>query len=271
MPIPDGIQLNLTTFSHLYVNISLFYSLTAFITDSGHDQLEQTLTDLMSFASKHYTNVGARGSKSWSNENTSIEDSCSDEELNDSLDCNINVECSSDKPDDEENILVALCIELVSFLIGCLEDYQFHSMTSQFMELFVGLLHSPSLHVRIASGECIALIVERFGTDFYDHFSLQMIVSLENELRQLATGGTRFRGKRDLRKQRSTFRDVLRTVEVFGGGGDVTAIKHKHGTVVRFGSEHLLLDTWLQERYYTVFRRILGPSLNRHLCKRIFY
>ena len=75
------------------------------------------------------------------------------------------------------------------------------------------LLESQDLDLRITSGETIALMYELAREDDED-FEGPNVGSLCDKLKQLATDGNRHRAKKDRRQQRSSFRDILRAVEV---------------------------------------------------------
>ena len=75
------------------------------------------------------------------------------------------------------------------------------------------LLESQDLDLRITSGEAIALMYELAREEDED-FEGPNVDSLCDKLKQLATDGNRHRAKKDRRQQRSSFRDILRAVEV---------------------------------------------------------
>ena len=75
------------------------------------------------------------------------------------------------------------------------------------------LLETSDLGVRIAAGESLALMYEMardINKDFIGDSN-----GLCDLLRDLATDGTKHKAKKDLRQQRSSFRDILKTVEVY--------------------------------------------------------
>ena len=97
----------------------------------------------------------------------------------------------------------------------------------------VQLLDSTDVDVRIGAGEAIALIYE--GARQYDEDfgfadsgsgddersdggaaspSLDQVDDLCLKLRQLATDSNKYRAKKDRKQQRSSFRDILRAIEV---------------------------------------------------------
>lgn len=100
----------------------------------------------------------------------------------------------------------------------------------------VQLLECSDVDVRIGAGEAIALIYEG-ARQFDENFGFD--VSTEDEedeyigdadsrtrqsdemeelcakLRQLATDSHKYRAKKDRKQQRSSFRDILRGIEVF--------------------------------------------------------
>lgn len=76
-----------------------------------------------------------------------------------------------------------------------------------------GLLDSPHLEVRMAAGEVIALMLER-GRQYDTDYEWEASEHLIDKLRQLATDSHKYRAKKDRKTQRSSFRDILKFVEV---------------------------------------------------------
>lgn len=73
-------------------------------------------------------------------------------------------------------------------------------------------MEKGDLNLRLATGEVIALIYE-LGREIDDTFD-GYVDGLYDLLKELATDSSRYKAKREKRQQRSTFRDILRTVEV---------------------------------------------------------
>ena len=74
------------------------------------------------------------------------------------------------------------------------------------------LLENGDLSLRLATGEVIALIYET-GRQIDDDFDVY-VDGLYDLLKELATDSSKYRAKREKKQQRSTFRDILKTVEV---------------------------------------------------------
>ena len=75
-----------------------------------------------------------------------------------------------------------------------------------------GLLQSADLNVRISAGEALALMYE-LGRDLDEEF-VGVQNGLCDTLKELATDGSKHKAKKDRRQQRSSFRDILKAVEV---------------------------------------------------------
>ena len=73
-------------------------------------------------------------------------------------------------------------------------------------------MQHDDVNLRIAAGEVFALICE-LGRDKIEDFEPRQFGVLDI-LKDLATDGTKHRAKKDRRQQRSSFRDILRTIEV---------------------------------------------------------
>ncbi|KAL4674497.1 hypothetical protein H8959_018431 [Pygathrix nigripes] len=119
------------------------------------------------------------------------------------------------------------------------------------------LLSSESVNLRIAAGETIALLFE-LARDLEEEFVYEDMEALCSVLRTLATDSNKYRAKADRRRQRSTFRAVLHSVE----GGE------REEEIVRFGFEVLYMDSWARHRIYTAFKEVLGSGMHHHLQVR---
>lgn len=121
----------------------------------------------------------------------------------------------------------------------------------------LALLQSSDVDLRITAGETIALFYEiLYNEDELDTVSGNIDeVELCECLRSLATDSNKHRAKKDRRQQRSSFRDVLKTVE------DGVAPEDQ----IKFGKEVLRILSWTQKRQYEAFRSILGTGVNFHL------
>lgn len=74
------------------------------------------------------------------------------------------------------------------------------------------LLEFGSLNLRIAAGETVALVYE---LAYNNRVSLQgAINTLYSLLRELANESGRHKGKREKKQQKSSFRDILKSIEV---------------------------------------------------------
>ena len=75
-----------------------------------------------------------------------------------------------------------------------------------------GLLSSPDVELRITAGETIALLLE-VAYDHDEEYEPDGLENLVDSLRQLSTDSQKYRSKKDRKEQRSSFREVLKTVE----------------------------------------------------------
>ncbi|NP_001070023.1 interferon-related developmental regulator 1 [Danio rerio] len=116
------------------------------------------------------------------------------------------------------------------------------------------LLENDDVNMRIAAGETIALLFELIR-DVEPEFDLDEWEPLCEKLNALATDCNKHRAKTDKRKQRSVFRDVLKAVE----DGDFQS------ETIRFGTERMLIDSWVRKRTYDAFREFVGSGMNYHL------
>ncbi|XP_026084952.1 interferon-related developmental regulator 1-like isoform X1 [Carassius auratus] len=116
------------------------------------------------------------------------------------------------------------------------------------------LLENDDVNMRIAAGETIALLFELIR-DVDPEFDYDGWEPLCEKLNALATDCNKHRAKTDKRKQRSVFRDVLKAVEE----GDFQS------ETIRFGTERMVIDSWVRKRTYDTFREFVGSGMNYHL------
>lgn len=121
------------------------------------------------------------------------------------------------------------------------------------------LLTSADVELRIAAGETMALLYE-LARSHDEDFVGKKEDELCAALKELATDSNKYRSKKDRKHQRSSFRDILHTVE----DGDVPTFD------VRFGDERLSIDSWVQRRQYDMFCHVLGAGINTHLQENEF-
>ncbi|TSK13230.1 Interferon-related developmental regulator 1 [Bagarius yarrelli] len=117
------------------------------------------------------------------------------------------------------------------------------------------LLESEDVNMRIAAGETIALLFELARDDDDTDFDCEDWEMLCSKLSALATDCNKHRAKNDKRKQRSVFRDVLKAVQ----DGEFES------ETIRFGSERMIIDSWVRKRTYDAFREFVGSGMNYHL------
>lgn len=118
----------------------------------------------------------------------------------------------------------------------------------------LGLLQSSHVELRMACGEAIVVILEcgrMYDDDFLDTYMTDLIELTTD----LAKDSQRFRGKKERKVQRASFRDVLRYLEE-----DITP-----EMIIRFGSETLEVDTWSVNIQYDRLCDIVGPGITTHL------
>lgn len=122
----------------------------------------------------------------------------------------------------------------------------------KYLTKLIELLDSSDVELRIAAGETIAVIFEICREGRMD---ISPGIGLTDKLRQLATDSQKFRAKKDRRKQRSSFRDVLKYIE----DDEIPS------ETVKFGRERLFIDSWCRKRQYEAFCNVLGSGMNLHL------
>lgn len=123
------------------------------------------------------------------------------------------------------------------------------------MDKIAELLDSTSFELRAAAGEAIVVMSETIRTHdpnlFYDDYELV------EKIRELSTDAQKSRGKKDLKVQRSIFREILATFEN----------DESPSLMIKFGHEKLTLRNWSMRRQYDAFCDHLGTGLNVHLAE----
>lgn len=150
--------------------------------------------------------------------------------------------------------LQAAAVSGWSLLLSLLSHADAHRLANTTIIKFSGLLLSSDVDLRINGGEAIALVLE-YAYQYDEEFVPENLDLLIETLKQLATDSTKSRSKKDRKEQRSSFRDILRTVQ------DAEPPNEK----VKFGQEVLYLDSWDRKLQYEWFAKVLGSGMNLHL------
>ncbi|GIY55335.1 interferon-related developmental regulator 2 [Caerostris darwini] len=116
------------------------------------------------------------------------------------------------------------------------------------------LLESTDVDLRIAAGETLAIFHE-IARQYYMNFEFEDQNILCEKLQSLATDSQKFRAKKDRRQQRSSFRDILRTIE------DRESLDIR----VRLDQETLYIENWCHKRQYDALCQVLGSGMKLHL------
>lgn len=131
---------------------------------------------------------------------------------------------------------------------------QAYILINKHLRRMMFLLQTSDLGVRIAAGELLALMYE-VGRSVQQDFGYRDRNGVCDLIRELATEGNKHIAKKDLRQQRSSFRDILKTIE------DGMAPQE----TIKFGSEYIVLDTWVRRRQYAALKNALGTGVTLHL------
>ncbi|XP_071961068.1 interferon-related developmental regulator 2-like [Antedon mediterranea] len=116
------------------------------------------------------------------------------------------------------------------------------------------LLQIEDVNLRIVAGEAIALFYE-LQRENDEEFVGENLEDLLGMLKELATDSNKYRAKKDRRTQRSSFRDIIRTIEEYEAPFEQ----------IKFGTEFIEIDSWSRRRQYGVFREALSSGINTHL------
>lgn len=117
------------------------------------------------------------------------------------------------------------------------------------------ILLNSDVEIRIAAGEAIALLYEIARTEDEDFDDVDFD-SLCDQLKRLSTESHKYRAKKDRRHQKSSFRDILSSVEK----GDFSSLRIH---VSDFQS--VTISDWTTKMRYDAFCRVLGTGMKVHL------
>lgn len=134
--------------------------------------------------------------------------------------------------------------------------------TKQILSSFknlMSLLKSQHLDVRMTAGEVIALLME-CGRNHDEDFLQEYIDDLLETAKSLATDSSKYKGKRERKQQRATFRDVLHYFEDENETPN-TAVQVGNGVT----KQQLVLDSWVAHHQYGSIVDVLGSGTGIHL------
>ena len=141
-----------------------------------------------------------------------------------------------------------------------------HDLLIKHAELFGKLLDAPDVDLRIATGEAIAVLYEYLadaddggGSDGEDGVversddpakeELEKVAAnLVPKLKQLSTDSQKFRSKKDRKEQKSSFRDILRTIEEGDSYYEKVAINKR---------EKLEIESWAMKKQYEMVAKVI--------------
>lgn len=145
---------------------------------------------------------------------------------------------------------------------GLLLTVASESVVQEQMEGSLGIickiLENGDLNLRIAAGETVALMFELSREMDYT-LATGSLNNLYSLLRDLANESGRHKGKREKRQQKSSFRDILKSVE--SGSAPEELIK--------FGSEFISMTSWTWLCRYNRFKEAVGSGINTHLSSNM--
>ncbi|XP_072027318.1 interferon-related developmental regulator 2-like [Amphiura filiformis] len=140
-------------------------------------------------------------------------------------------------PSHTANVTMLHCAALSSWtlLLSITPPSRVIQMVESHLPRLPDLLESEDVNLRIVAGEAIAMFYELAREDD-EEFEGDDMDNLVLKLRDLATDSNKYRAKKDRRHQRSSFRDIIRTIEENDAPYEI----------IKFGTEELELDSWVR-------------------------
>ncbi|CAF3458458.1 unnamed protein product [Rotaria socialis] len=125
-------------------------------------------------------------------------------------------------------------------------------------EKIPGLIESSDADLRNQAGETIAVLYEiaREINSIFANPSESLLITLDKK----ANESVKYKGKKEKRVQRATFREIYNSFEE-GTNPDIT---------IKFAREVLEISSWTSRLYYNDFSNLLGAGMNVHLKENGF-
>lgn len=119
------------------------------------------------------------------------------------------------------------------------------------------LLEAPDVDLRIATGEAIVVLYEN-ACEHDEDAAVDAVEHFVPQLQELAKDSHRYRSKKERKEQKSSFRDILKTVE----DGD------EYFEKVTFSQrETLEINSWSMKKQYDSLCKVLASGMNLHLSE----
>jgi len=153
-----------------------------------------------------------------------------------------------------------------SLLVTVMPYSVVHDSLIKLCPVFSKLLESPDVDLRISAGEAIAVLYEFIGDEDEDNEEEdgedseveKAMDELVPKIQSLSTDSHKYRSKKDRKEQKSSFRDILHTIEE----GEEYYEKVKINSM-----EKLEIDSWAQKKQYQAVCKALASGTNMHLTE----
>jgi hypothetical protein len=132
-----------------------------------------------------------------------------------------------------------------------------YSMLASHMDHLGHLLDSPDVDLRITAGEAIVILFEN-AADHDEDEAYDSVMELTPKIKELATDSNKHRSKKDRKEQRSSFRDILKTIQDGKGYSEKISINSR---------EILILNDWFMKKHYDSLCKVLLSGINLHLTE----
>jgi len=148
-----------------------------------------------------------------------------------------------------------------------LKQYIHSTLLKQTINPFVSLLDSPEIEIRSAAGENIALLIETerdlCTEEAFDLNNLSTLVDVDDmlsKLSDLANDRNRYQAKKDIIKQRSSFKEIYKYIN----DDELDGIK------LTFNKQPAVFDSWVKLKQLAFFRETIGEGLQTHFVENEF-
>lgn len=133
-------------------------------------------------------------------------------------------------------------------------------LEGQWITKWAALLESPDVDLRIAAGEAVVVLFEQACEAYDDNGeeAYNLVAELLPQLKELSTDSHKYRSKKDRKEQKSSFRDILKTIDDDENYYEKIKINTR---------ERLEIDSWAQKRQYDALCKVLGSGMNLYLTE----
>lgn len=141
-----------------------------------------------------------------------------------------------------------------------------NSIVEQMMPSLIEMLAQPSQEVKLAAGKVIGLFVQNYQyEEDMDEIPFVDYYELTTKLQEIVTMSSKKVSKKDKREQRSLFRDVLKTVNIFSNHKSRQNLNQEDLVITHLKlarAKSLAVDSWNKLLLVQMYRWLFGQGIH---------